>query len=73
MHSMASADSSAMLRKTRFGIRSLSAARISLAVGKSLGIEASAVQNEREEMPDARVAVDHEAERGGAPAPGASA
>ncbi len=41
-----------------------------MAVGKSLGIEASAVENEREELPDARVAVDHEAERDRGPGGG---
>ena len=34
------------------------------AVGKSVGIDASTMQDEREELPDARIGVDHKAERG---------
>ena len=42
-------------------MRWLSAARNGLAVGEFLGIDSGAVQDQRQEMPDAGVRIDDEA------------
>ena len=60
---MASADSSAMLRNTSFGWRWVSAGRTAWPSGSSSRIDAGAVQDERQKMPNAGVGIDDKAQR----------
>ena len=52
-----------MSRKNEIGGAARQRLAQALAVGEFLGIDAGAVQDEREEMPDAGVAVDDKAQR----------
>ena len=65
--SMASADSSATLWKMRSGSALFHRLAQRRAVGEFHGVDAGAVQHQRQELPDAGVLVDHVTERGGRP------